>query len=52
MNILTRYYDIESGTILFYGQNMSDMTQESMRKEVGMVLQEAFLFTDTVINNL
>jgi ATP-binding cassette subfamily B protein len=52
MNILTRYYDIDSGTIMIDGQNLADMTQESLRKEVGMVLQEAFLFTDTVMNNL
>jgi ATP-binding cassette subfamily B protein len=52
MNILTRYYDIDSGTILIDGQNLQEMTQESLRKEVGMVLQEAFLFTDTVMNNL
>ncbi len=52
MNILTRYYDIDSGTILVDGQNLQDMTQESLRTEVGMVLQEAFLFTDTVMNNL
>ena len=52
MNILTRYYDIDSGTILIDGQNLAEMTQESLRKEVGMVLQEAFLFTDTVMNNL
>ena len=52
MNILTRYYDIDSGTILIDGQNLQDMTQASLRTEVGMVLQEAFLFTDTVMNNL
>jgi ABC-type multidrug transport system fused ATPase/permease subunit len=52
MNILTRYYDIDSGTITIDGQNLQEMTQESLRKEVGMVLQEAFLFTDTVMNNL
>ena len=43
MNILTRYYDIDSGAIYIDGQNLQEMTQESLRKEVGMVLQEAFL---------
>jgi ATP-binding cassette subfamily B protein len=52
INILTRYYDIDSGTILVDGQDLSKMTQESLRKQVGVVLQEAFLFTDTVMNNL
>ncbi len=52
INILTRYYDIDSGTILIDGQDLSKLTQDSLRKQVGVVLQEAFLFTDTVINNL
>jgi ATP-binding cassette subfamily B protein len=52
INILTRYYDIDSGTILIDGQDLNKLTQESLRKQVGAVLQEAFLFTDTVMNNL
>jgi ABC-type multidrug transport system fused ATPase/permease subunit len=52
INILTRYYDIDRGTILIDGQDLSRLTQESLRKQVGVVLQEAFLFTDTVMNNL
>jgi ATP-binding cassette subfamily B protein len=52
INILTRYYDIDSGTILIDGQDLSNLTQDSLRKQVGVVLQEAFLFSDTVMNNL
>jgi len=52
INILTRYYDIDSGTILIDGQNLHQLTQASLRKQVGVVQQEAFLFTDTVMNNL
>ena len=52
MNILTRYYDIDSGTIWIDGQNLATLTQDSLRLQVGMVLQEAFLFSDTVMNNL
>ncbi len=52
INILTRYYDIDSGTILIDGQDISKLTQVSLRKQIGVVLQEAFLFTDTVMNNL
>ncbi|MCB0130922.1 MAG: ATP-binding cassette domain-containing protein, partial [Caldilineaceae bacterium] len=47
-----RYYDIDSGAIFIDGQELSLLTQESLRKQVGAVLQEAFLFTDTVMNNL
>ena len=49
---MTRYYDIAGGRILIDGQDLSKLTQRSLRKQVGVVLQEAFLFTDTVMNNL
>jgi ATP-binding cassette subfamily B protein len=52
INILTRYYDIDSGAIEIDGQNISLCTQDSLREQIGVVLQEAFLFTDTVMNNL
>jgi ATP-binding cassette subfamily B protein len=52
INLLTRYYDIDSGTILIDGQNIATLTQESLRRQIGVVLQEAYLFTDTVMNNL
>lgn len=52
INILTRYYEIDGGRILIDGQDLSTLTQESLRKQIGVVLQEAFLFTDTVMNNL
>ncbi|MGL4647780.1 MAG: ABC transporter ATP-binding protein, partial [Caldilineaceae bacterium] len=52
INILTRYYDIDSGTITIDGQNIADLTQKSLRTSITAVLQEAFLFSDTVMNNL
>ena len=52
INLLTRYYDIDSGTILIDGQDIETLTQESLRRQIGVVLQEAYLFTDTVMNNL
>ena len=52
INILTRYYDIDSGTILIDGQDISQLTQASLRQQIGVVLQEAFLFSDTVMSNL
>jgi len=52
INILTRYYDIDSGKITIDGQDIYDVTQDSLRRQVGVVLQEPFLFTDTVMNNL
>lgn len=52
INILTRYYDVDSGEIRIDGQPLPSVTIESLRANVGMVLQEAFLFSDTVMNNL
>lgn len=52
INILTRYYDIDSGTLLIDGQPIGTLSQSSLRQQIGVVLQEAFLFTDTVMNNL
>ena len=52
INILTRYYDIDSGSIEIDGQSIYDVTQASLRRQIGVVLQEPFLFSDTVMNNL
>jgi ATP-binding cassette subfamily B protein len=52
INILTRYYDIDSGQILIDGQDLTTLAQDSLREQIGVVLQEAFLFSDTVMNNL
>jgi ATP-binding cassette subfamily B protein len=52
INILTRYYDVDSGAILIDGQDLTKLTQVSLRQQIGVVLQEAFLFSDTVMNNL
>jgi ATP-binding cassette subfamily B protein len=52
INILTRYYDVDSGRIIIDGQPLEKLTQHSLREQVGVVLQEAYLFSDTVMNNL
>jgi ATP-binding cassette subfamily B protein len=52
INILTRYYDLDRGQILIDGQDLAKLTRKSLRRQIGAVLQEAFLFTDTVMNNL
>lgn len=52
MNILTRYYDIDSGSIKIDGQELDGLTQRSLRNDIGIVLQEPFLFTNTVMYNL
>jgi ATP-binding cassette subfamily B protein len=52
INLITRYYDIDAGEILINGYNLLDVQQDSLRQQTGIVLQEPFLFSDTVMNNL
>ena len=52
VNLLMRYYDIDSGDIYINDQNLQDISRDSLRKHVSIVLQGTTLFTDTVRNNL
>ncbi|MUG91356.1 ATP-binding cassette domain-containing protein [Scytonema sp. UIC 10036] len=52
INLITRYYDLDGGEILIDGHNIATVQQDSLRRQIGIVLQEAFLFSDTVMNNL
>jgi ATP-binding cassette subfamily B protein len=52
INVITRYYDIEAGDVRLDGGSIYDVTQESLRERVGMVLQEPYLFSETVMANI
>lgn len=52
VNLLMRFYDIDSGVILINGQNIAEITRDSLRKEVAIVLQDTILFSDSIRNNL
>ena len=52
INLLSRLYDIKSGEILVDGINIKDATLVSLRKEIAVVLQDVFLFADTILNNI
>jgi len=52
INILSRFYDIQGGNIKIDGTDIKDVTRESLRKQIGTVLQDNFLFADTVIENI
>lgn len=52
VNLLMRYYDINGGDIYINDQNLRDISRDSLRKRVAIVLQGTTLFTDTVRNNL
>jgi ATP-binding cassette subfamily B protein len=50
--LLFRFYDIESGSIRIDGQNIRDVTQDSLRRAIGVVPQDTVLFNDTVRYNI
>ncbi len=52
INILMRFYDVNSGEILINGKNIQDVTREELRSNFGMVLQETWLKSGTVLENL
>ncbi|NMB24533.1 MAG: ABC transporter ATP-binding protein, partial [Firmicutes bacterium] len=52
INILCRFYDVSRGRILIDGHDIRDVTQKSLRSQTGLVLQEPFLFSGTVRQNL
>ncbi|MFK7804728.1 MAG: ABC transporter ATP-binding protein [Anaerolineae bacterium] len=52
INVLTRFYDIEKGTIMIDGSEIRDVQQDSLRQQLGIVLQDTYLFSDTVMENI
>ena len=50
--LLFRFYDITKGTILIDGQDIRNVTQESLRKTIGVVPQDTVLFNDTIYYNI
>ena len=51
-NLLPRFYDPTAGRILFDGRELKTVTLESLRRQIGLVTQETFLFDDSVKNNI
>lgn len=52
INLLTRFYDIQSGTITIDGHNIRNITRNSLRSSLGIVLQDTYLFSGTIIENI
>ncbi len=52
INLLMRFYDVDAGGILIDGKNMNDYTRQSVREQFGMVLQETWLKTGTIAENI
>jgi ATP-binding cassette subfamily B multidrug efflux pump len=52
VNLLARFYDVGSGAVLIDGRDVRGLTQDSLRRSIGIVLQETFLFSATVRENI
>ena len=52
INLLARFYDIQGGQILIDGYDIKKVTQHSLRHQMGIMLQDSFLFTGTILDNI
>ena len=52
INLLSRFYEIQKGEILLDGISIKEYTLESLRKQIAVVLQDVFLFADSIFNNI
>ncbi|WP_204345517.1 ABC transporter ATP-binding protein [Psychroserpens algicola] len=52
INLLNRFYDINDGTICIDGTDIKNLTLQSLRSQIAVVLQDVFLFADTILNNI
>ena len=52
INILTRFYDINKGSVLLDGINIKDVDKRDLRKYISIVLQDVFLFSGTIFSNI
>jgi ATP-binding cassette subfamily B multidrug efflux pump len=52
INLIPRFYDVTAGSVKIDGNDVRDVTAASLRSQVGIVLQDTFLFSDTVMNNI
>ncbi|MBC7316328.1 MAG: ATP-binding cassette domain-containing protein, partial [Chloroflexi bacterium] len=52
VNLLSRFYDVQSGAIRIDGRDIRTVTKDSLRRQLGIVLQDTFLFTGTVMENI
>jgi ATP-binding cassette subfamily B protein len=52
INLIPRFYDVKSGSVKIDGQDVREVTMESLRRQIGIVLQDSFLFSTTVMENI
>ncbi|HRE46421.1 MAG TPA: ABC transporter ATP-binding protein [Aggregatilineales bacterium] len=52
INLIPRFYDVTGGRVTIDGLDVRDVDSESLRSQIGIVLQDSFLFSDTILNNI
>jgi ATP-binding cassette subfamily B protein len=52
INLIPHFYDVAGGAVRIDGVDVRDVTADSLRQQIGIVLQDTFLFSDTVMNNI
>lgn len=52
MDLIPRFMDVSDGAVLFDGVDVREVTQDSLRSQIGMVNQESILFNDSIFNNI
>ena len=52
ISLLERFYDVQAGAVTIDGQDVRAVTQDSLRQSIGIVLQDTFLFADTIGHNI
>ncbi|WP_026486315.1 ABC transporter ATP-binding protein [Caldanaerobius polysaccharolyticus] len=52
VNLIGRYYDVTKGRVLVDGYDVRDLDLKALRRSIGIVMQETFLFSDTIKNNI
>ena len=52
INMLTRFYDVQKGSVTIDGKDVRDVTLQSLRKEVGVLMQDPFIFKGTIMENI
>jgi len=52
VNLISRFYDVQDGSIFIGSHNIKDYRLQSLRSRIALVLQDVFLFADTILNNI
>lgn len=52
VNLISRFYDVDSGSVLIDGQDISKVTLKSLRTQMGIMMQDSFIFSGTIEDNI